>query len=128
MNDFSVFFVVACFIVACCIFFYNSVYGGAYSNIIHSNLGDVYHFEYEQPLNGERKRYFARVIEPVYTIHDNWLNILNKRSNYRKNDSNFKRTNHIVTCKTGDGKIRQFYCERIKNCKKPLLGKFVISK
>jgi hypothetical protein len=128
MEDFTAFFIGVCVVIACGIFFYNSVYGGRYSNITNSDIGDVYHFEYEQPLNGGRKRYFAKVIEPVYTLNDNWINTLNKRSNYRKYDSNFQRTNHIVTCKTRDGNIRQFYCERITNCKQPIFGKLLFTK
>lgn len=98
------------------------VYGGVSANLCDAKVGQVFNFEYLQPLNGEPERYLAKVIEPVCKLEDGWINTLNKRSRYRKNDPQFQRTNHLVTCQTADGNIRQFYCERAINCRRPLLA------
>ena len=102
-----------------------SVYGGRAASLCEAKPGQVYNFEYMQPLNGESKRVLARVIEKPHRFSDANLRSMNARSSYRKNDPTFKRTNHIVTCETHDGEIRQFYCERVKNCRKPLFGGLV---
>jgi len=92
------------------------------ANLCEAQIGQVYDFEYLQPLNGERKRWKARVVEPVVHLSDTTIDHMNRSSNYRKNDKDFKRTNHLVTCETQDGEYRQFYCERAVNCRKPLFG------
>lgn len=101
--------------------FYNVVHGvrGSLSN---ARVGEVYNFEYEQPLHGERKRVLAKVVEPVYTLDDNAIRRLNRRSSYRRNDPVFHRTNHLVTCQTANGEVRQFYAERAKNVRRSLIG------
>jgi hypothetical protein len=99
-----------------------AMYGGRKANLAEAKIGQVFNFEYLQPLNGEPERYLAKVIEPVTALDESWIKIMNRRSNYRRNDPNFKRTNHLVTCKTVDGNIRQFYCERVVNCRRPLLA------
>jgi hypothetical protein len=99
-----------------------SFYGGSRSYVCNAKVGDVFNFEYEQPLHGEPKRFLAKVIEPVYTLSDDRISYLNRSSNYRKNDPIFKRTKNLIVCETPDGKIRQFYAERIKNCRKPFLA------
>jgi hypothetical protein len=99
-----------------------AMYGGRRANLAEAKIGQVFNFEYLQPLNGEPERYLAKVIEPVTALDESWIKIMNRRSNYRRNDPNFKRTNHLVTCKTVDGNIRQFYCERVVNCRRPLLA------
>jgi hypothetical protein len=99
-----------------------SMYGGTRSSVENAKIGDVFNFEYEQPLHGDPKRFLAKVIEPVYTLTDGRIAFLNKRSTYRRNDPVFKRTKNLIVCETPDGKIRQFYAERIKNCRKPLLA------
>lgn len=117
--------ILACAVLfALGIFIYNSFYGGPNYRISNSDVGDVFHMEYLQPLNGETHRYFVKVIEPVHSISNDSIRYLNATSKYRSNDKTFMRTNHIVTCLTRDG-IRQFYCERVKNCKKPLFGKLL---
>lgn len=95
---------------------------GSESSLCDAKVGDTFNFEYLQPLHGESERYLARVIEPVYKLNDEQISRLNSRSNYRRNDPEFQRTNHLVTCQTKDGQIRNFYCERVKNCRKSLLG------
>ena len=102
-----------------------AVYGGRAANLCEAKPGQVFNFEYMQPLNGDPKRVLARVIEKPHRFSDANLRSMNARSSYRKNDPSFKRTNHIVTCETHDGEIRQFYCERVKNCRRPLFGSIV---
>ncbi len=114
--------VTACFLIA---FATYCVYGGSNASLCDARPGQVFNFEYMQPLNGDSKRVLARVLEPVQYRSDAKLEGINKSSSYRKNDPVFKRTNHLVTCETHDGEIRQFYCERVRNCRKPLFGAFV---
>lgn len=123
MENIVAFTIVAVAILCGMIAFgFYSVYGGRSANLADAKVGQVFNFEYLQPLHGEPERYLAKVIEPVATLDDTRINIMNRRSNYRRNDSNFKRTNHLVTCKTVDGNIRQFYAERVVNCRRPLLA------
>ena len=105
----------------------NAVYGGKNASLCDARPGQVFNFEYLQPLNGDNKRVLAKVLEPVEYRSDTKLQNMNRTSTYRKNDPFFKRTNHIVTCETADGSIRQFYCERVRNCRKPLFGSLVTS-
>lgn len=82
----------------------------------------VYSFDYVQPLTGERTRKFAKVISKS-KFDDGWLKYLDSTSKYRRTDPNFKRTNNLVTCKMTDGEIRQFYAERVVNCRRiPFAG------
>lgn len=82
----------------------------------------VYSFDYVQPLTGERTRKFAKVISKA-KFDDCWLKYLDSTSQYRRNDPTFKRTNNLVTCKMTDGEIRQFYAERVVNCRRiPFAG------
>ena len=102
-----------------------AVYGGSRASLCEAKPGQVYNFEYLQPLNGDSKRVLARVLDKPYKFSDSELRQMNRRSSYRRDDKDFKRTNHLVTCQTHDGEIRQFYCERVKNCRKPLFGSLV---
>ena len=123
MNDVVLFGAILAAAAAAVVgFVFYSVYGGSKASLANAQEGQVFNFEYEQPLHGEPKRFLAKVIEPVYTLSDSSIKALNRRSRYRKNDPSFQRTNHLVTCQTPDGKIRQFYAERVKNCRKPLLA------
>lgn len=103
-----------------------SVYGGSRASLCDAKVGQVFNFEYLQPVNGDSRRVLAKVLEPVVHFDQTALQRMNARSNYRRNDPEFERTNHLVTCKTADGNIRQFYCERVKNCRKPLFGWAVV--
>lgn len=109
-------------VVAFCAFAYFHLYGGIHSSLKNAKVGQIYNFEYEQPYHGEPERILARVIEPVYTLSDESIRKLNARSAYRKNDPNFQRTKHLVTCEMPSGEIRNFYAERTKNCRRPLLA------
>lgn len=94
------------------------------TNVKLSNAkpNSVYSFEYVQPLTGERTRKFAKVIQ-TRKLDNYWLNYLNMHSDYRVNDPNFKRSNNLVMCKMTDGEIRQFYAERVVNCRRiPFAG------
>jgi hypothetical protein len=127
MDNMVTFSVVCCgVLMALVAFAYYAVYGGRKADLANAKVGQVFNFEYLQPLNGEPERYLAKVIEPVATLDESWIKLRDRRSNYRRNDPNFKRTNHLVTCKTVDGNIRQFYCERVVNCRRPLLAGFIV--
>jgi len=95
-----------------------NVIRGVHGSLVNAKVGEIYNFEYEQPLHGEPERILARVIEPVYTMDEQQIQRLNARSNYRTNDPNFKRTKHLVTCEMVDGTIRNFYAERTKNVRR----------
>jgi hypothetical protein len=123
MNDVLLFGGLFAGIVALIVAFgVYSVYGGVHASLSHARVGEVYNFEYEQPLHGEPERYLAKVVEPVYSLTPEQIQRLNSRSRYRANDPQFVRTSHLVTCQTPDGSIRQFYAERAKNCRRPLLA------
>ena len=107
--------------VALFAFAYFHVYGGLYGSLKNAKVGEVYNFEYEQPLHGDPERFLAKVIG-VSELNDNVINRLNSHSKYRRNDPMFVRTKHLITCQTADGKIRNFYAERTKNCRRPLLA------
>lgn len=97
-----------------------SLVRGVHGSLATARPGEIYSFEYEQPLHGEPKRFLAKVVEPVYTLDDNTIRRLNVRSNYRANDPQFKRTRHLVTCEMPNGEVRQFYAERTKNVRRAM--------
>jgi hypothetical protein len=99
-----------------------SVYNGVHGSLASARVGEVYNYDYEQPLHGEHKRVLAKVIEPVYTLEDSTIKQLNRRSGYRRNDPIFHRTKHIVVCEMPNGDVRQFYAERAKNVRRTVLG------
>jgi hypothetical protein len=120
---------LGCFVlaaIAACVVGVYGVYGGRKAELCDARVGQVFNFEYLQPLNGEPERYLAKVIEPPTTLDNATIERMNRRSNYRRGDPQFKRTNHLVTCKTVDGNIRQFYCERVVNCRRPLLAGWLV--
>jgi hypothetical protein len=109
--------VIAC-VLAFCAF---HVYSGLTGNMSAAKIGDVYNFEYLQPHGGEPERFLVKVVG-VNILTNNQINKLNATSNYRRYDPAFQRTNHLVTGQSADGKIRNFYAERVVNCRRPLLG------
>lgn len=105
----------------CAVFLFNAVYGGSKANLANAVEGQVFNFTYEQPWHGTHERFLAKVIGKQ-TLTADQIARLNRRSRYRANDPEFVRTNHLVTCRTADGKVRNFYAERVTNCRKPLLA------
>lgn len=97
------------------------IYGGTESSLSNAKPGEIYNFEYLQPVTEDPKRFLAKVLT-VRSLDDGTIQRLNARSNYRRYDYEFARTNKLVTCQTPDGKIRNFYAERTINCRKPLLA------
>lgn len=103
-------------------FFLYSAVRGVSGSLSTAQVGDVYNFEYEQPHHGEAERVLAKVISPVNTLNEFQISKLNARSAYRRNDPNFKRTKHLVTCEMSDGTIRNFYAERTRNVRRLPIG------
>lgn len=97
------------------------IYRGVKASLSTAQIGTVYNFEYVQPVTGEPERYMAKVLE-VHRFSEDWISRLNRTSRYRRNDPEFQRSKHLVTAQTPDGKIRNFYAERTRNVRRPLLG------
>jgi hypothetical protein len=122
MNDFIIFsglFVGITAAIAAFITFH--IYRGVHDSLVNAKVGTVYNFEYVQPVTGSPERYMAKVLD-VNVMPEGYLSVLNRRSRYRRNDPTFQRTKHLVTAQTPDGKIRNFYAERTRNVRRPLLG------
>lgn len=127
MENVAIVSLIAAGIVCAVVFFVMyGVYGGRKADLCNAKVGQVFNFEYLQPVNGDPERYLAKVIENPVTLDDHTIARMNRRSSYRRNDPEFKRTNHLVTCQTADGNVRQFYCERVVNCRRPLLAGFFV--
>jgi hypothetical protein len=118
MNDLVVVAGVCCAVACFVLFVFYYVLNGVHGSLTSSNVGEVYNFEYQQPLTGEYERVLAKVICPVRILNDLHINRLNKRSSYRKNDPNFLRGKSLVTCQMVDGTIRNFYAERTRNVRR----------
>jgi hypothetical protein len=123
MSDFVVLGGIA-FAVVCAIsaFVFYSVYGGSKASLANAVEGQVFNFVYQQPLHGTHERFLAKVIGKQ-TLTADQIARLNRKSRYRAGDPEFIRTANLVTCRTADGKVRNFYAERVSNCRKPLLAK-----
>lgn len=122
MNDLLISMMVGSLVVAGVVsFVLFHIYGGLHDTLSNARIGKVYNFEYEQPLDGEPERFMAKVLS-VHRLSNDSIARLNARSRYRKNDNDFIRTTHLVTAQTPDGKIRNFYAERTRNVRRPLLG------
>ena len=122
MND--MFLAVSLFagVVSCLLAFsVYHIYRGVNDSLTNARIGGVYNFEYVQPVTGTPQRFMAKVIE-VHRFSEGYLARLNATSRYRRYDTNFQRTEHLVTAQTPDGKIRNFYAERTRNVRRPLLG------
>ena len=123
MNDNTILLVGAgvLAVVALGFFLYSAVRGVS-GSLSTAKVGEIYNFEYEQPHHGEAERVLAKVISPVNTLNEFQIRKLNARSAYRRNDPNFKRTKHLVTCEMSDGTIRNFYAERTRNVRRLPIG------
>ena len=95
---------------------------GIHGSLSNARIGEVYNFVYEQPLHGMPERFLAKVLD-VHVLTTDEIARLNRKSKYRHYDANFVRTKHLVTAQTFDGKIRNFYAERTRNVRRPLLGR-----
>lgn len=122
MSDFLVICLVAA--VVFCMTFY-CVYRGVYSSLSYADIGEVYNFHYLQPLTGEYERYLAKVISKRDMKEQ--IGYLNATSNYRRYDSQFERSNTLVTCELSNGEIRNFYAERVKDCYRSIFGRLLYS-
>ena len=97
------------------------VYSGVHGNLSSAKVGDVFNFEYLQPAKGDPERFLVKVLG-VNTLTEDQIRRLNAKSNYRRYDDNFQRTRHLITGRSADGTVRNFYAERVVNCRRPLLG------
>jgi hypothetical protein len=102
-------------------FVFYSIYGGITATLKNAKVGEIYNFSYEQPMKGNPERFLARVLD-VHTLDNHSIHRLNAVSRYRKYDPQFVRTNHLVTCEMPNGTVRNFYAERTKHCRKPILA------
>lgn len=122
MNDLIVFGSIAVAVMACLLSFaMYHVYRGVNASLSCANIGDVFNFDYLQPNKGEPERFLVKIVD-VHTLSDEQIRRLNATSNYRRYDDNFKRTRHLITGESPDGTVRNFYAERVTNCRRPLLG------
>jgi hypothetical protein len=121
MNDMSVFAIGCCVVAGLLAFAVFHLYRGLSDSLSNAKVGGVYNFEYIQPVTGLPERFMAKVIE-IQRFSDDYISRLNRKSRYRKHDPDFQRSRHLVTAQTPDGKIRNFYAERTRNVRRPLLG------
>ena len=127
MNDTILFGLIFAGVASCVVSFVGfHIYRGLHDSLTNAEIGTVYNFEYVQPVTGDAERYMAKVID-VSKFSDDWIARLNRTSNYRRNDPAFKRSNNLITAQTFDGKIRNFYAERTRNVRRPLLGSFILN-
>jgi hypothetical protein len=122
MNDVILFVSIFTAVTAAIVgFVFYSIHGGSKVSLANAQEGQVYNFVYEQPLHGTHERFLAKVIHRQ-TLTADQIARLNRKSRYRINDPEFIRTSNLVTCRTADGKVRNFYAERVTKCRKPLLA------
>lgn len=118
---------VVLFSVVCCLLFGlvgYSLYKGVHGNLQNAKTGEVYHFDYLQPVTGDAERYMVKILSNVPMTPEQ-ISRLNSKSRYRRYDHAFVRTPHLVTGQSADGKIRNFYAERTVNCRRTPLGRLV---
>jgi hypothetical protein len=126
MNDVILFgSILSAAAVALVGFVFYSVYGGSKASLANAQEGQVFNFVYEQPLQGTHERFLAKVIGKQ-TLTADQITRLNRKSRYRASDPEFIRTANLVTCRTTDGKVRNFYAERCSNVRKPLLANLLV--
>ena len=93
-------------------------------SLASAQIGRVYNFNYKQPMSGESRRHLAKVVA-VRKLTEEDIRRIATSSNYRKCDSEFERTETIVTCQMPNGKHRNFYAERTDNCSQSSLATFL---
>lgn len=122
MDSFMVGCIVAATVFAGLLMFaWFHTYYGVTANLVNAKIGEVYNFDYLQPVQGDSERHLVKVIgTKVLTLED--IQRLNRRSKYRRYDTEFVRTNHLITGQSADGTVRNFYAERVVNCRRPLLA------
>ena len=121
MNDMMMLAIGGCVVAGVVTFIAFHLYRGLRDSLTNARIGGVYNFEYVQPVTGMPERFMAKVLE-VHRFSDDYIARLNSTSRYRRNDPNFERSRHLVTAQTPDGRIRNFYAERTRNVRRPLLG------
>jgi len=122
MNNVILFGSIVCFVFGGLLAFAAfHIYRGVKASLSTAQIGSVYNFEYVQPVTGMPERFMAKVLE-VQRFSDDYIARMNAKSRYRRNDPEFQRSRHLVTAQTPDGKIRNFYAERTRNVRRPLLG------
>lgn len=122
MNDLIVFGSAVVVVgVGLVLFSLYHIYRGVNANLSNASVGEVYNFQYLQPNHGDPERFLVKIVG-VHTLSDEQIQRLNARSAYRRNDSAFQRTKHLVTGRSADGTVRNFYAERVVDCRRPLLG------
>lgn len=87
----------------------------------HAQPGDIVNFTYKQPQSGDHKRHLARV-RNVRKLGPDEIARLYAESRYREGDTNFVRTETLVTCTLPGGVTRNFYAERAESCTMPMMG------
>jgi len=96
------------------------------NNLSEAKIGQVYNFEYQQPVSGDTTRHLARVVS-VKKLTKQDIARLDAQSRYREWDSDFHRTETIVTCEMPNGPFRNFYAERTASCRRNALGKVIFA-
>lgn len=118
MNEF--FIIAGIGVVAVCCFILYNLRVGFDANLTEAKTGEVYRFEYLQPVTGKAERYMVTVLDNR-VMSSEQINRLNTKS-YRRNDPKFMRTRHLVTGQCTDGTVRNFYAERTVNCRKTIMS------
>lgn len=122
MNDFVLFgfcLIASLFILLCFTLYH--LYGGVNDSLANARIGTVYNFRYFQPMTGSYERFLAKIVN-IRHLTKNEIARLNWNSNYRVNDSNFRRSPTLVTCEMNNGDFRHFYAERSDMCKRSAVG------
>ena len=86
-----------------------------------ASVGDIVNFTYSQPFTGNQTRHLAKVIG-IRKLKAEEIAEIARKSNYRMFDSEFKRTETLVTCTLPGGICRNFYAERSDECFKPIMA------
>jgi hypothetical protein len=98
-----------------------SLIPGRASDISKAEPGMIFNFKYKQPASGDVKRYMTKVLS-LRKLSPEEISRLDSDSEYRRHDSEFKRSETLVTCRTFSGETRSFYAERCEDCTVPYFG------